>query len=417
MKVFIFLLCLLSPIVHSQQTAQSLFGQHRTALYQIKIIELESGNKSSIGSGFQIDLEGNIVTNYHVVSEYVYNPDKFRIEYMANDGSEGQLQLVDIDVVNDLALVRKLQLADEAAFPIASSLPEQGSDIYSLGNPHDLGMIVVPGTFNGLKKNSFYQRIHFTGSINPGMSGGPVVNDLGEVMGVNVATAGNQIGFLIPLSKVMGLLESQHAEPLSNQQLKPRLQQQIKANQQVLIDRLKMRDWPTSILGETLVPANITEFISCWGGSNTSDREALYLSVESRCQLDEQIYVHSGLRTGGLELEFEWLDGKSLGKHRFYNFFTQSITGAGPSNNASKDDVTNFECEEDKVTNRHGVTNKTVFCVRAYKEFDELYDVLFVGASIDHQNKGLLSHYTLAGVTKDSALAFSQKFMDAISWQ
>ncbi|MFT6777888.1 MAG: serine protease Do, partial [Paraglaciecola sp.] len=42
-------------LAHSQQTAQNLFGQYRTALYQIKIIELESGNKSSIGSGFQID--------------------------------------------------------------------------------------------------------------------------------------------------------------------------------------------------------------------------------------------------------------------------------------------------------------------------------------------------------------------------
>ena len=168
-------------IAHSQQTAQNLFGQHRTALYQIKIIELESGNKSSIGSGFQIDTSGNVVTNYHVVSEYVYNPDKFRIEYLAHDGSQGDLQLVDVDVVNDLALVRKVVLSkQESAFPIAHSLPKQGSAIYSLGNPHDLGMIVVPGTFNGLKKSSFYQRIHFTGSINPGMSGGPVVNELGE---------------------------------------------------------------------------------------------------------------------------------------------------------------------------------------------------------------------------------------------
>ena len=408
---------MLSNIAYSQQTAQNLLDQHRTSLYQIKIIELESGNKSSIGSGFQIDLQGNIVTNYHVVSEYVYNPDKFRIDYMANDGSEGQLQLINIDVVNDLALVRKVKLAQETAFPIASTLPEQGSDIYSLGNPHDLGMIVVPGTFNGLKKNSFYQRIHFTGSINPGMSGGPVLNHSGEVMGVNVATAGNQIGFLIPLAKIRGLLDSQSSPPIENAQIKPRIQEQLQANQQVLIDRLKSQDWAMHLLGEALVPANITDFMSCWGGSNTSDKTALYLSVESSCQLAEQIYLHNGLRTGGLELEFEWLDGKSLGAHRFYNFFSQSITGGGPSNNASKEDVTNFRCEQDKVTNRHGVTNKSVFCVRAYKDFDQLYDVLFVGASLDHEQKGLISHYTLAGVTKDSALAFSQKFMDAISWQ
>ncbi|WP_339723307.1 serine protease [uncultured Paraglaciecola sp.] len=418
MRIFIFMLSLFCSIAQSQQTAQNLFGQYRTALYQIKIIELESGNKSSIGSGFQIDTLGNVVTNYHVVSEYVYNPDKYRIEYLAHDGSEGQLQLVDVDVVNDLALVRKVALSEqESAFPIAQSLPEQGSAIFSLGNPHDLGMIVVPGTFNGLKKNSFYQRIHFTGSINPGMSGGPVVNELGEVMGVNVATAGNQIGFLIPLAKIQGLLISQDAQALTNKQLKPRIQEQLLDNQNKLFSLLNNHNWTTSVLGEALIPAKITDFIACWGGSNTSDKEALYLSVENRCQIDEQIYLHTGLRTGGLEIEFEWLDGKSLGEHRFYNFYSQSITGAGAGNNATKTDVTNYRCQQDKVTNINGVTNKTVLCFRAYKEFEQLYDVLFVAATVDHNHKGLISHYTLAGVSKESALVFTQKFMDAIAWQ
>ncbi|MDU0355364.1 serine protease [Paraglaciecola aquimarina] len=418
MRILLFLLCVVCASAYSQQTAQSLFGQYQNALYQIKIIDLESGNKSSIGSGFQVDQKGNIVTNYHVVSEYIYYPEKFRIEYMDQSGHEGQLQLVDLDVINDLALVRKVELSDEeSAFPIASSLPEQGSNIYSLGNPHDLGMIVVPGTFNGLKKNSFYQRIHFTGSINPGMSGGPVVNGLGEVMGVNVATAGNQIGFLIPLAKVTDLLSSQHEHPLSNQQLKPRIQQQLMANQQRLFSRLKNQNWKTASLGKASIPSQITEFVSCWGDSNANNKEALFLSVENRCRIDEQIFLHSGLNTGGVELEFEWLDGKSLGQHRFYAFYTDSITGAGAGNKAGKVDVTNYQCQEDKVTNIHGVSSKTILCLRGYKEFDKLYDVLFVSATLDHDNSGLISHFTLAGVAKDSAQTFTKKFMDSIEWQ
>ena len=418
LRILLFVLSMFCALAHSQQTAQNLFGQYRTALYQIKIIELESGNKSSIGSGFQIDISGNVVTNYHVISEYVYNPDKFRIEYLAHDGSQGQLQLVDLDVVNDLALVRKVDLSEqENAFPIAKALPLQGSNIYSLGNPHDLGMIVVPGTFNGLKKSSFYQRIHFTGSINPGMSGGPVVNKLGEVMGVNVATAGNQIGFLIPLGKIQALLKSQDAQMLKSEQFKPRIQKQLLANQNKLFSLVNNQTWETTKLGDATIPSKITDFISCWGGSNTSDKEALYLSVENRCQLDEQIYLHHELRTGGVEVEFEWLDGKSLGEHRFYNFYSQSITGAGAGNNATKTDVTNFICEQDKVTNINVVTNKTVMCLRAYKDFEKLYDVLFVAATLDHSQQGLISHFTLAGVSKESALVFTQKFMDSIAWQ
>lgn len=418
MRRFLFLLFIFSSYTHSQQTAQNLFSQYQSALYQIRIIEKESGNKSSIGSGFQIDTQGNMLTNYHVVSEYVFFPEKYRMEYLTVSGESGPLELINFDVVNDLALVRKTTLsATEDAFSIADELPNQGNTIYSLGNPHDLGMIVVPGTFNGIKKNSFYQRIHFTGAINPGMSGGPVVNAQGHVVGVNVATAGNQIGFLIPLNKVKRLAEKHLDEVLAIDSFKSTIAQQLMSNQAELIARLQSTTWQHNSLGKAIVPTQIGEFLSCWGDSNTSDEEALFLSVENRCRLDEQIYLHSGLRSGGIELEFEWLNGKRLGEHRFYALYNNSLMGAGAGNMATKTDVTNFRCENSKVINKHDVKSKTVLCLRAYKEFDGLYDVLFIGATLNHDEQGLISHFTLAGVSKESALSFTKQFMDAIAWQ
>lgn len=418
MRRFLLLLFIFSAHAHSQQTAQNLFSHYQTALYQIRIIELESGNKSSIGSGFQIDVNGNILTNYHVVSEYVFTPEKYRMEYLSSDGSSGTLALINFDVVNDLALVRKTTLtASEDAFTIASQLPGQGTTIYSLGNPHDLGMIVVPGTFNGIKKNSFYQRIHFTGAINPGMSGGPVVNADGEVVGVNVATAGNQIGFLIPLSKVQRLAAKQQDEILATEQFKTTIQQQLTSNQADIITQLLQSTWQNNPLGEASVPTKIGDFLSCWGDSNTNDNEALFLSVENRCRLDEQIFLNGGLRTGGIELEFEWLNGKELGQHRFYSLYSRSLVGAGAGNMATKNDVTNYQCEQNKVTNKNQVNSKTILCLRAYKEFEGLYDVLFIGATLDHDQQGLISHFTLAGVAKESALSFTKQFMDAVAWQ
>ena len=80
MRYLFFALALYSVMGFAQQTAQNLFSHYQSALYQIRIIELGSGNKSSIGSGFQINDSGVLVTNYHVVSEYVYFPEKYRIE-------------------------------------------------------------------------------------------------------------------------------------------------------------------------------------------------------------------------------------------------------------------------------------------------------------------------------------------------
>jgi serine protease Do len=413
--LIIIFLCL-SFSALGQQTAQNLFSHHQAALFQIRIIELGSGNKSSIGSGFQIDQQGHMVTNYHVISDYVFHPDKFRIEFQSADGKTGPLQLSDFDVVNDLALVKRLDVQTNTNYlTIAAELPEQGSNIYSLGNPHDLGMIVVPGTFNGLTRTSFYQRIHFTGAINPGMSGGPVVNQQGEVVGVNVATAGNQIGFLVPLTKLQTLLKNYDEAPDSTN-FKEKIRTQLMLNQKNLITQLTATPWSSSKLGHAEVPDGIADFISCWGNSNSSDKEAYYLSVENRCQLDEQIYLHNNLRTGTLEMEFESLSSDELNSHRFYNFYSQSIAGAGPGNAAGKSDVTNFQCQHDIVQNKHQATSKTVLCLRAYKDFAGLYDVLFIAANIDDAQQGLISHFTLAGVDKSSALTFTRQFMDSIIW-
>ena len=62
-------------------------------------------------------------------------------------------------------------------------------------------------------------------------------------------------------------------------------------------------------------------------------------------------------------------------------------------------------------------SNKSVFCTRAYKDFPKLFDVLYIAISVDRGDQALLSHFTIAGVTQDSALNFTEKFMESISWK
>ena len=74
----------------------------------------------------------------------------------------------------------------------------QGERIYSLGNPLDIGFAVIEGTYNGLVERSFYPTIFFAGSLNPGVSGGPTLDQQGRVIGINVAARrdGEQVSFL-----------------------------------------------------------------------------------------------------------------------------------------------------------------------------------------------------------------------------
>ncbi|WP_342751423.1 serine protease [Bowmanella denitrificans] len=414
-RIFIPLFCCLSNAsLAAQENAKDVFGHYQPALFQIRMIEVESGNKSSIGSGFQVSADGLIVTNYHVISDSVFYPKKYRIEYLTHEGETGTLKLLHIDVVNDLALVQR-ETANAPFFVLGENLPAQGDNIFSLGNPHDLGMIVVPGTYNGLKKSSFNQKIHFTGSINPGMSGGPTVNAYGQVVGVNVATAGNQIGFLVPLAPLQALV-NRAVDPTPDDFM-AEIQRQLIDNQQRLLTPFVENPWPIATLGQAQVAGEVVSFLPCWGDSNANDKNARYLTVQKRCRLDEEIYLHQRLRTGTLELEYEWLTSDKLSSATFYNLYEQGMQSAGPGNNAGKENVTNYSCQQQRMANSHNMKLRFVFCTRAYKDFDQLYDVLILGASYDQANQGLISHFTLAGVTQQMSQAFTQRFVEALAWQ
>ena len=79
--------------------------------------------------------------------------------------------------------------------------------------------------------------------------------------------------------------------------------------------------------------------------------------------------------------------------------------------------MTGFECDNGFTQDASGRQNKTVFCLRAYKDYPELYDILFLQGSVDDKDRALISHFTLAGVSKDNGLAFAGKFMEVSQWQ
>jgi len=410
------LLIVYSSMSVAVEQAETIFKQLAPSLYQIRLIDKTSGEKSSIGSGFQISADGLIATNYHVISSYARHPEKYRIEYLDNQGNKASLQLKSIDVINDLALVTREVNQTMPFFNISQTVPTKGEEIYSLGNPHDLGMIVVPGTYNGLKKESFNDRIHFTGSVNSGMSGGPVVNRDADVVGINVATAGNQIGFLIPHDKLVNLVKTYQSDELPT--IKKQMEQQLNTYQEELITSTINSDWQLKKLGDGVIPIIDAPFIRCWGESNADKTDALMLLAVANCSLEENTYIASNFFTGSIEMEFRYLQAKNLSDIKFYQLFQRQIARVMPGNKAGKNDVTEFECQHDIVMPQsQKINNKAIFCTRAYKDFSDLYDVLYLAISVDRHDQALISHFTLAGVAQESAQRFTKKFMESVSWK
>ncbi|MCO1333576.1 serine protease [Microbulbifer sp. OS29] len=420
------ILCCLSTVTLAQGYEQ-LYSDYRGSLYQIRLIEKSSNSKAGLGSGFQISPDGLIATNYHVVAQAVSDPKKYSLEYFSVDGGRGKLTLLDIDVVNDLALLRQETPGNEY-LQLATDTPKKGETIVSLGNPLDLGMTLIPGTYNGIAGGSLYDRIHFSGSINPGMSGGPAINIRGQVVGINVATAGNQVSFLIPVDKLSALLKH-YRQKGGSLNLKQVTYQQLLNNQQRIIDSILQVDWKRRSLGDARVVGDIIPAIKCWGNTEESEDNPIK-RIDKGCAGQDVIFLSDEFDTGKVEYEFFWLEAEDLLTARFYAEYEGQMDAFFPGNSAGEKDVTNFRCQQGFTAQPRGeepsaskperkqepLIARTSYCVRRYKNFPDLYDIFFLSLSVDQKNRALVSHFTLSGFTQESADAFSQKFTSEIQW-
>ncbi|MEM8843749.1 MAG: serine protease [Pseudomonadota bacterium] len=424
MKAYIYFLqlVLLSSslaFAESEQNAKELFNQFSDRIFKVRVLELSSGNQASIGSGFQIGDQGRIITNFHVVSEYVHHPDRYKIVIENKGGENFDLEIINFDVVNDLAILQSNDV-QAVSIPLADKLPAKGEPIFSLGNPHDLGLSVVPGTFNGITSYSLYGRIHISGAINSGMSGGPTLDKFGRVIGVNVASSGNQVGFLIPLEHLRFFIDRSESLWLESNIYEQTIRDQLYENQENIYQELLAKDWKTSKLGQVIIPQEIAQYIQCWGENYHQDDQK-YEYIQSDCLANESIYISRGFNTGTILLQYAWIESQELNPFQFYTLLTLEGTAMSPDNNASEDDVTKFKCHEGFVkaapNDQALAVSKVAFCAREYKKYIGIYDVMFLSMSVQDNNRSLLGHFSISGVSEDTALKFLAKYFNGITWQ
>ena len=392
--------------------AELLYSSLQDRIYQIRVIDLASDKKSSIGSGFQVTAGGLIATNYHVVAEYINAPEQYRIEYLDQRGVKGALKIKDIDVIHDLAIV-SADIENKTFIPLSKDKSSKGAAVFSLGNPHDLGMTIIEGTYNGLLEKSLYEKILFSGSLNPGMSGGPALNKQGEVIGVNVSTAGNDLSFLVPVAYLKQLVKSaMNAEEIN---LTDKIKQQLENNQQKNIKWIMSAVWETTTLGHAIVPAELVSYFKCWG--KTDDKKGrMYKHTYSACSSPDSIYISPHFETGSIDFRYDWYDTDKLNLFQFYNLLAIKYASSYSTNKAKKEDVSNYRCNNDFIKLKQHIW-KVALCMREYKKFSGLYDLSLTMAQVDKNDQSLLVNLNATGMNKKYAIAFSKKFMESIHWQ
>lgn len=123
------------------------------------------------------------------------------------------------------------------------------------------------------------------------------------------------------------------------------------------------------------------------------------------------------MQTGRVAANFEWYSSDKLNGFRFYNMIDEQMQMMTYQDGSSKEDFSEYQCQRDVIENVNNVKFKSAICVKNYKEFDGLFDVLFVSATLEQSSASLVSRCYLSGNSQASYKAFTPVFMDAISWQ
>lgn len=404
---------------------------------QIRVLLEGVRSKSEAGSGFFVSADGLVVTNYHVVSKLVLEPERYTAEYWGTDGRSGRLRLVAFDAPHDLAVLRAepaersetvdraarnagpgrtaaqvLTLAQPGDRPLRS-----GQRLFALGNPLDLGFAIAEGTYNGRIEQHFYEQIFFTGALNPGMSGGPALDEAGRVIGVNVSRRldGELVSFLVPAERVVALLARARADGADGdgpRAFKAALTQQLLAHQERVAKRLLAAALPAERLGRYRIPGPPGEWMRCWAG-RAPEKDA-YVRVDSNlCTAHTGVFVSDRLSVGGISIAHQY--GESESSLRFLHRHARGFAseGVGPRRGGSLHGA--MRCVEDFVARDPG-TLRVVLCSRAYREHAGLYDFVVAAASSDSSTAGLRSQLQVRGFSYDNGLAIVRHVLEGIRW-
>lgn len=168
--------------------------------------------QQGMGSGFVIDGEGHILTNFHVVE------GARQLEVTTSDKKKYKAQIVGTDPVHDLAVIQiPTKNVPQASIGDSKSLVV-GQKVYAIGNPFGLSGTMTRGIISSIRsvkgqRGFIDEAIQTDAAINPGNSGGPLLNAQGQVIGINsmILTGGVEqsagIGFAIPINTAKAVLD------------------------------------------------------------------------------------------------------------------------------------------------------------------------------------------------------------------
>ena len=264
------------------------------------VMEDANGQPLSLGSGFFVR-NGQVATNLHVVkgasrgyAKLVGQKTKYDIEGITGVDAERDLVILKISVPG----AQVISLGD-------SDTVQVGAPIYAVGNPRGLEGTFSQGIISSVRKVGTDKILQLTAPISPGSSGGPVLNDKGQVIGVSVATfrGGQNLNFAIPSNYLKKLMEQ--IGPI-----KPLSQAKSAGSRRSILDDLGDRNVNGVVGGKMLwegyTLGNYTFSVQNQLRENIKNVYCLVIFYDAEGDpIDVDVVLHEGLIPAGLAKRLE----------------------------------------------------------------------------------------------------------------
>jgi S1-C subfamily serine protease len=163
------------------------------------------------GSGFLLDRQGHILTNFHVIA------GAQQLEVTLSDRSKYPARVVGVDRGHDLAVIQITAPGLQPATLGDSKSLVVGQKVFAIGNPFGLSGTMTRGIISSIRsvrgpESYIDEAIQTDAAINPGNSGGPLLNSRGEVIGINTMIASSVgqssgVGFAVPINTAKAVLD------------------------------------------------------------------------------------------------------------------------------------------------------------------------------------------------------------------
>jgi serine protease Do len=192
------------PIQQSASSHQVQEGSQASAVYQRAnpaVVTVYAGQE--VGSGSIVSTDGLVLTNHHVARRAAGV-----VTIRTADGKQYDGSVIDSNRLHDLALI---QIHTQERFPVITFASESGiqigQSVYAIGSPYGRPGVMTTGTLNRVRLNGDLQA---NVVLEPGNSGGPLLNAAGEMIGINKSIIETQSGRNTGISLATSALDAQN---------------------------------------------------------------------------------------------------------------------------------------------------------------------------------------------------------------